>query len=265
MTKRIITALCLTVAVCTAQKKPPAQIDLTKFPGTDIEDVIIPVPSEIFGILDKLGEPNWRSELPDSKRYTPARRAQVALLLGTVVADGFIAVQAQDAERVKDIGQRVLTLADAINVRKAVLARSKSITEKADKKDWAGVRKEFDGALRDVRGAMEELGDRDLAQLVSLGGWLRGTQVLTSVVGKNYTHDGAELLNQPGLVDYFIKKLDTLENARLKNDALVVKLRKTLRDLKPLLAFGADEVPSRETVARVNKISKETVQSIIGK
>jgi len=265
MTRRIIIVLCLTVAVCSAQRKPPAQINLSHFPAEAIEDVIIPVPSEIFGILDKLGEPNWRSELPDSKVKTPARRAQVALLLGTVVADGFIAVQAQDAERVKEIGQRVLTLADAINVRKAVLARSKSITEKADKKDWAGVRKEFDGALRDVRGAMEELGDRDLSQLVSLGGWLRGTQVLTSVVGKNYTVDGAELLNQPELVEYFIKKLDALESPRLKNDVLVVKLRKTLRELKPFLAFGPDEVPSRETVAKVNKISKETVQSITGK
>ena len=265
MTKRIFIVLCLTVAVCTAQKKPPTQINLKLFPAEEIEDVIIPVPSEIFGILDKLGEPNWRSELSDAKPRTPARRAQIALLLGTVVADGFIAVQAQDAERVKDIGQRVLKLADAINVRKAVLARSKSITEKADKKDWAGVRKEFDGALKDVRGAMEELGDRDLSQLVSLGGWLRGTQVLTSVVGKNYTHDGAELLNQPELVDYFIRKLDALQNPRLKNDALVGKVRKTLRDLKPLLVFGPNEVPSRETVARVNKITKETVQSITGK
>jgi hypothetical protein len=39
-----------------------------------------------------------------------------------------------------------------------------------------------------------ELGDEQLAQLVSLGGWLRGTEALTQVVMKNYSRDGAELL-----------------------------------------------------------------------
>ena len=152
----------------------------------------------------------------DNLGKNTGNRAQVALLLGTVIADGFIAVEAEDSERVKQIGQEVLNLADAINVRKAVIARSKSIIDTAEAKNWRAVREELDGALQDVRGAMVELGDADLAQSVSIGGWIRGTEVLTSIVGKNYSTSGAELLNQPELLNYFSRRIDEMRNSRLK-------------------------------------------------
>jgi len=241
---------------------PPEAVDLSKFPAASVEEVVVPVPSEIFIVLDKLGSPNWKNELPENEGQSTGNRAQVALLLGAVIADGFIAVQAQDSERVKDIGQHVLTLADAINVRKAVLSRSKSITEKADTKKWPEVRREFDGALQDVRGAMEELGDRDLAQLVSVGGWVRGTQALTSVVSKNYSADGAELLNQPHILDHFIRQMDDLENPRLKKEPLVARVRKLLASLRPLIARASAAAPNQDTVKKINRLTGDTVSAI---
>jgi hypothetical protein len=38
---------------------PPRQIDLSKFPATQLDDVVVPLPSEVFNVLDKLGSPNW--------------------------------------------------------------------------------------------------------------------------------------------------------------------------------------------------------------
>lgn len=248
----------LGLATASAQE-PPRSIDLSKFPAAAVDDVVVPVPSEIFNVLDKLGSPNWKAEMRDNLGKNTGNRAQVALLLGTIIADGFIAVEAEDSEKVKEIGQEVLTLADAINVRKAVISRSKSITEKADAKNWPAVRSEFDGALQDVRGAMEELGDDDLAQLVSLGGWIRGTEVLTSIVGKNYTPDGAELLNQPELVNYFTRRIDNMRNSRLKKEPLVGRVRKLLRDIKPLIT--RDGIPVA-TVQKINKMSNEVVIQI---
>ncbi len=236
---------------------PPQSIDLSKFPAAAVQDVLVPVPSEIFNVLDKLGSPNWKAEMRDKLGNNTGNRAQVALLLGTIIADGFVAVEAEDSEKVKQIGQEVLTLADAINVRRAVISRSKSITEKADAKNWKGTRAELDGALQDVRGAMEELGDEDLAQLVSLGGWIRGTAVLTSIVGKNYTPDGAELLNQPELVNYFGRRIDNMRNSRLKKEELVTQVRKLLRDIRPLITKGG--IPQ----ANVQKINKMTGDMVI--
>jgi hypothetical protein len=268
MTKKIpliLASVCLATLRPTAVGQTPETVDLSKFPAAEVENVVVPVPSEVFSVLDKLGTPNWRGELRTSLGKNTGNRAQVALLLGTVIAEGFIAVEAEDSERVKDIGKEVLVLAEAINVRKAVIARSKSITEKAEAKDWRAVRKEFDGALLDVRTAMQELGDDELAQLVSIGGWLRGTQVLTSIVSKSYSPDGAELLYQPQLLDYFTKKLDGLKNSRLGKDDLVVRIRKTLAGIRPLIGKEDGSKISADNVQRINKMTSEVVVAITSK
>jgi hypothetical protein len=257
-----LTAIFILTLTSAVAQTVEERIDLSKFPAASVDDVVVPVPSEVFVVLDKLGSPNWRSELGENLGTNTGNRAQVALLLGTVIADGFIAVQAQDATKVKEIGQEVLELADAINVRNAVIARSKSITEKADEKNWAGVRREFDGALQDVKGAMQELGDEDLAQLVSVGGWVRGTQVLTSVVGKNYSPDGAELLNQPQLLEYFTKRIDTLGSPRLKREVLVARVRKLLRDLRPLISRAESGPVSVDHVQKINRLTASMVEAI---
>jgi hypothetical protein len=184
----------------------------------------------------------------------------VALVLGTVIAEGFIAVEAQASEEVKKIGRSVLNLAGAIGVRKSVTARSTAIIEAADKKNWGKVRMELDGALQDVKGAMMELHDEDLAQLVSLGGWLRGTEVLTAVVRRNYTKDGADLLNQPVLLDHFQRRIDTM-SPRLKGNDVVRQIKDRLPEIKPLITPNAGEITSK-SVESVHSILRELVSAI---
>lgn len=240
--------------------QPPAHIDIQKLPhqATIVDDVVVPVPSEIFGVLDKLGSPNWHEVLRTAKANPPGDRAKTALLLGTVIAEGFIAVEAQEGEEVKKIGRSVLNLAAAIGVKKSVVARSNAIIEAADKKDWQKTRTELDGALQDVKHAMIELQDDQLAQLVSLGGWLRGTEALTVVVQKNYSRDGAELLHQPILLEYFQRRLNGMD-AHLKKNGLVGDIQKRLEDIRPLIA---EPNISAKAVDGVGGISQELVKSI---
>lgn len=247
---------------CAHAEPPPERIDLSAFPAKSIDDVVVPVPSEVFSVLDKLGNPNWHREMRGSLGRQTGNRAQVALLLGTVIAEGFVAVEAQDPTRVKDIGREVLSLSKAINVEKAVLERSNSITEKANAGDWPAVRREFDGALQDVKGAMTELGDDDLAQLVSVGGWIRGTEVLTSIVQQNYSVDSAELLHQPALLDFFSNKLGSISNKRLSGDELVVRIRAMLSEIRPLIAVGEDEPIPANNVQRIHRMTSDMVASI---
>lgn len=264
MISRLILVLLLGASAAAAQK-PPKQIDLGEFPADTIDNVVVPVPSEIFAVLDKLGNPNWRAELgPDTTYPASPNRAQVALLLGTVIADGFVAVEAEDSERVKEIGRNVLTLAEAINVRKSVVTRSNSIIEKADARDWNAVRREFDGALQDVNQAMIELNDGQLAQLVSLGGWLRGTEVLTSIVKEKYSRERAELLYQPLLVDYFNRQLDDM-SPRLRRQELVGEIRNSLGRIGPLIKKSPADDISPETVEEINNISAQMVGFIRSK
>jgi hypothetical protein len=262
--KKFHFALFIVVATgfpCLARADAPArQIDLNRFPATKLDDVVVPLPSEVFNVLDKLGTPNWRGELRNPNINNRGERAQIALLLGSVVAEGFVAVEATDRERVKQVGRDVLQLARAIGVEKTVLTRTNSILTKADSDDWVGVRQELDGALSDVKSAMIALRDDQLAHLVSLGGWLRGTEVLTSIVGKSYSADGADLLNQPDLLKYFQERLAGMP-PRLRNNQLVSKIQKSLDEISPLI----NQKITPASVKRIHDITGDIVKAINSK
>jgi hypothetical protein len=182
----------------------PAKLDFAQFPGALVDKVVVPVPAEIFAVLDKLAEPNWTAQIQLPKINRPANdRLRLALDFGATVGEGFIAVEAEQSQPIQDIGRRVLKLAEALGLQDAVVPHCQSIIDGADVQDWRKVREELDSTQQTVRDTMESLRDGELATLVSLGGWLRGTQALTNLISEAYTLDKAELLNQPDLVSHF--------------------------------------------------------------
>jgi hypothetical protein len=245
------------LAISGLGEAPPNHIDLSKFPATQLDDIVVPLPSEVFNVLDKLGSPNWQEQLRDPIIKNRGEREQIALLLGSVVAEGFVAVEAADKARVKQIGRDVLELARAIGVESTVLTRTNLIVTKADSGDWIDVRRELDGALTDVRNAMIQLKDAQLAHLVSLGGWLRGTEVLTAVVQKSYSPDGADLLNQPDLLRYFQERIAGMP-LRMRNNPLVNRIQKALDEISPLI----NQKPTPGSVRRINEITGQMVKAI---
>ena len=255
----------LLLAAMPLHAAPPPKIDVSKLPHQSrvIGDVVVPVPSEIFGILDKLGRPRWPDVLRPMKAVAKPTgdQSQVALLLGTVIAEGFIAVEAEDAGQVEKIGNSVLSLSDALGVRKAVTKRAKAIIDAGDKKDWKQVRKELDRALTEVRHAMDELGSEQLSQLVSLGGWLRGTEALCDVVTSEYSRDGADLLHQPMLLDLFSQQLGGLK-ARYRKGALIGKIEGGLKEIRPLIGLSDGAEISAKSVREVGSIAAGLVKAI---
>ena len=197
--------------------EPPKRLDLEKFPGALVDKVVIPVPAEIFMVLDKLGDPDWGSEvrLPAESRIT-GDRVRLALVFGGTVAEGFVAVQAEQSESIQEAGRRILKLADALGLQGAVVPHCQSIIDAAAEKDWKKVRSELDRTEQTVRKTMEQLRDAELSTLVSLGGWLRGTHAVTAVVSGSYNPDQAELLNQPYIVRHFLESVGSM-NDQVRN------------------------------------------------
>ena len=245
--------------VAPGAEAPPKKISIKDFPATTVEDVVVPVPSEVFNALEKMGTVAWRSELRQNFTKQRDGRPQIALLMGTVIADGFLAVQAQDGERVKEIGRTVLDLARDINVRDVVLAHCNSIIEAADRRDWKMVRRELDKTQQDVRAAMDQLKDQELSQLVSIGGWIRGTEALTALVMKDYTADRAELLAQPGLVNLFDRQINGM-SPRIKSTALLGKIRVGLAEIRPLISI--DTPISKQSIETIHGITRGLVRAI---
>ena len=257
--KLLATSGCL-LGMCAqtwAADNAPRHIDVKRLSRT-VEDVVVPLPNEIFAALNKLDSVNWKEFVRTDKGTNFTERPRIALLLGGVIADGFIAVQAEDASSVKDIGQRVVSLAKGIGVGNSIVPHAKAITDAADRRDWAVVRTELDRTQNSVQQAMNEVHDEKLSQLVSLGGWLRGTQVLTSVVDRHFSADGAELLHQPDLVEYFQRKLAKMPEFSIP---LLGQIRSSLVEVKPLIEV--DKPISAASVKKINEITSRLDERIV--
>src|SRR6202047_1143546 len=143
--------------------------------------------------------------------------AQMALKPGTLIADGYIAVEAHDGQQVKNVGKDVLALAKKLSVSQSVLARSASITQFAENNAWDQLNEELEATQKEVKKGLEENRDTDLITLVSVGGWIRGTEVVTGLVMQNYNSDDAKLLRQPALVNFLKGKLTNLPGTLQKD------------------------------------------------
>lgn len=242
---------------------PPQHIDTSKL-KTGVNDVVIPVPSEVFNALDKLGgNPNWGGQLPNEEsKYHPTRPPQIAMLLGTVIADGFIAVEAKDSAKVNDIGRRVIELASALSVKDSVLIHCNAITQAAKDGEWSKVRSELDKTQHSVNDAMTALHDQDAAELISISGWLRGTEALSSLVSKDYQADRADLLHQPDMLSTFESQIARMDPKKILANPQVSALREGLKKIKPLIDVkGNDSIPQK-AVEEINEICSVLVKSI---
>ena len=200
--------LALTVR---AQDQPSPTNSPTTLPAEarPVQGIAMPVPKEIFRTLDQMSDANWnalrRPEVAHWKSH--GDETQIAALLGVDLAEGFIAMEAQDENGVKEIGASVLKLAQGLGVKGPVLARSRSIMDHAEKNEWDAARTEWDAVLSDLENGMIKLRSENLAELVSVFGWLRGTEALSGAVLQNYTPEHADLVRQPALVDYLDRQL----------------------------------------------------------
>ena len=265
MTKLLVCLPFLTLAaLLTAQTPAPSAAQLPS-ESTVIDGVLVPVPSAVFVTLDKFAHSNWRAvQRPELARWKPhGNQTEIALLLGAVIAEGFIAVEAEDLDEVKSIGRAVLILTRGLGVEQAALRRSRSIIEHAERGDWPAVRKEWDGLIPDVERGMKELKSEQLAQFVSLGGWLRGAQALSTLVSQDYSRENAALLQQRGLIDHFDKQLEAMRGD-IGTKPVVVRMRDGLRRMRALLASDGGSIP-KQKVAEIASIARDLLKDIASK
>ncbi len=211
--------------------------------------------------MEKPGKPNWASQFRGPLPTTYRNRAQIALNLGGLIADGFIAVEAQDSQQVKNIGSDIIKMAKALGVSENILSRGNSINEFAENNEWDALQEELDATQNEVKSSMQSHSDQDLVILVSLGGWIRGTQVVSGAVLQNFDVQSAKVLRQPGLVDFMRSRIDTI-SPELRDNVLVKEISNELGGIKELVSFPSDKPPTQDDVRKVNQAVGHVMQEI---
>lgn len=242
---------------------PPKKLDLGSLPVELVDDVIIPIPQEIFASLDKLGPQNWKNHLLKRDVKINASRSRTALLFGLVISEGFIAVQAEESEEVKKIGRKVLDLSGALGVKSEVEGHALAIIDGANAGNWSAVRRELDRTRQTVITTMENQRDDDFADLVSIGGWLGGTRTLAALVGERYSAEASELLNQPDLLDQISRRFHEMPS-RTRKGKLFDEVSSTLGGLSPLMRTNSGGTVEKNSVDQIRKLTTGLTDSIYG-
>lgn len=227
--------------------------------ATEVHGLAVPVPKEVFRTLDQFQGANWGAvKRPEVARWkSHGDQAQIATLLGVVIAEGFIAMEAKDSTEVKNLGNSVLSLAGGLGIRERALRRSRSIMERADKNEWSEARKEWDGVLSDLETGMIEIKSAHLAQLVSLGGWLRGTEALSALILQNYSPERSNLIRQTALINYLEEQLGAM-SADIQGRPIVVKLIDGIHTVRSVIESENGPL-SQETVRKVHGVCADLV------
>ena len=255
----IVVLIQAVLVVSSLAQTPSDQNSPLPAQATQVHGVAVPVPKEIFRSLDLFRDANWTAvkHTEIARWRSRGDQAQIATLLGVVVAEGFIAMEAKDSTEVQNLGNSVLSLAQGLGIRERPLRRSRSIVELAEKEEWSEARKEWDGALSDLETGMIEVKSAELAQLVSVGGWLRGTEALCALVLQNYSPERANLIRQTSLIDYLDKQLRSM-STDIQSRPIVVKLLDGLQTIHSLVESENGPL-SEETVRKVHDVCAELV------
>jgi len=228
------------------------------------DNLSVPTPGELLAALNKVGKPNWQAQYrpPIPTAYTS--RPQIALNLGGLIADGYIAVEAEDSQQVKNIGKDIMTLAKTLGISENVLRRGKSIEDFAENNEWSTLKEELEATQNEVKLAMEEQHDQELTTLVTLGGWIRGTEAVSGWIANNYSEPAAKLLRQPAIIGLLRAQLAELP-PKTQEDALVKGLDSRLKTLQEMVSFPAGQTPNQADVKKLNETAKDLISSITAK
>src|SRR5690349_17020358 len=252
MTSKIAAVVLLSgvVAAAGAGDNRLTADQMTKAARTD--SFSIPTPAELFAALGKSGKINWAGQYRGPIPVTYSNRAQIALNLGGLVADGFIAVEAKDGQQVKNIGSDIIKLAKSLGVSEKLLGRGNSINDFAENSEWDTLQEELEATQNEVKSSMQSHADQDLVILVTLGGWIRGTQVVTAAIIQKYDERSAKVLRQPALVRFMQSKINEI-SPELRGEPLVKDVSEQLGEIEKLVSFPPGKAPTLDEVKKINE------------
>lgn len=208
--------------------------------------------SKIFAQLDNLPVIPESYVLRKRPEHLPLDAGKLALEMGYLLADGFIAVRSGHMNDIKPIALDLSRYGKAIGVGNKMNTYSASLLEHAEK----GHLEEFKSILASTQGAVNEelaaLRDPDLAHLLALGGWVRALEAAAASIEQKFDASQATVLFYPDAPEYFYEILSGL-HPRTAKRLKVESMGQLLKQLVSYMTRTPGEAPSLEKVRAIRE------------
>jgi hypothetical protein len=224
-----------------------------------INEFTAPLISKLFDTLQFLMPlPLLETELKLPERM-PMDRADLAVELGFLIADGFLVVQAEQLEKVPDLATKLTKYGKALGAGDRVNRHSAALLDSAKNKKVDDLKKELSSTQRDVESELVILKDADLAHLISLGGWIRALQVSTVAVDKQFSAERARKVMREDIADYYTESVAGLE-PRISERPNYLAMRDVLAGLRAEMTLNDGEEPKPEKMKEIREQAAKLVQ-----
>ena len=215
-----------------------------------VNEFTAPSIKKIFDDLEKL-TPLATEELKhESPKRMPLNRTDLALELGFLIADGFMAVQAGQMNKIEPLAKELSRYGRALGAGERVNRHAASLLENAKKNNVAELKKELRATQRDVETDLIHLRDVDLAHLISLGGWIRALEVGSHSVKKKFTVERARHLYREDIADYYEGMIGSLD-PRISERQDIDEMRKIIAGLRHMMVLGENGMPDEAGVSKI--------------
>lgn len=189
----------------------------------------------------------------------PLDRADLAVELGFLIADGFLVVQAEQLEKVEALATDLTRYGKALGAGDRVNRHAASLLDAAKKKDVAQLKKELAATQRDVEAELVILRDADLAHLISLGGWIRALEVSTVAVDNQFSAERARKVMREDIADYYTESVAGLE-PRISERPNYLAMRDVLAGLRTEMVLKEGEEPNPEMMKEIRVQAAKLVE-----
>jgi hypothetical protein len=194
-------------------------------PDGRARDFGLPTPDEFLGALAKETNPRWRTLYRAQLGHTLGDRSKAAVWLGARVAEIYLAAAARDTQQVRNLGKDLQAYGRILGIGEKIAPRLIRLDAVATAQDWNGVRFEIETLMREDAEFLRAQRDEDLAELCTIGLWIRLLEVGTAVVNSKDFPELALCVGGPGLVDRVAARFFRLSEATRGEAALSKPLR----------------------------------------
>lgn len=208
--------------------------------------------SKIFAQLDTLPPIPEEYVLRRRAEHLPLTAGKLALEMGYLLADGFIAVRSGHMNDIKPIALDLSRYGKAMGVGDKMNTYSASLLEHAEK----GQLEEFKRILSSTQSAVNEeltaLRDPDQAHLLALGGWVRALEAAAAAIEQRFDASQAAVIFYPDAPAYFNEILSGL-HPRAARRLKVASMSRHMEALINHMTLAPGESPTLEKVRSIRE------------
>ncbi len=219
-----------------------------------LNEITVPSIVKVFDELEKISPLTYSAEHLKQHERLPLDRTKLALRLGTLIADGFIAVQTGNSDDVPTIASHLSRYAKALGAGERIKRHAAALLEHAEDKDLPKLKDALASTQRDVERELVSLRDPDLSQLISLGGWLEALEAAAKAVETKFTPERAQRLFREDIADYYSQSIGSLDPA-ISDLPHITEMRKYLSGLRIAMTLAEGEVPTKEAVIDIKQVA----------